>query len=50
MSIVDRPFNSRLDKSKLTENGFKQLPTWPDAIARYLEILKDQGFFDEFGK
>ena len=35
-----RPFNSRLDKSKLVENGFKPLPTWQDALARYLkEIL-----------
>lgn len=42
-----RPFNSRLDKSKLVENGFKPLPTWPDAVKRYLEILKKQGFFEE---
>ena len=50
LSKAVRPFNSRLDKSKLTENGFAPLPTWPDAIARYIEILKDQGFFDELGK
>lgn len=31
-----RPFNSRLDKSKLVENGFKPLPDWKDALARYL--------------
>lgn len=31
-----RPFNSRLDKSKLTENGFAVLPTWQDALNRYL--------------
>lgn len=41
------PFNSRLDKSKLVENGFKPLPTWPDTIKRYLEILQKDGFFDE---
>ena len=32
-----RPFNSRLDKSKLTECGFEPLPTWQDAIKRYLK-------------
>ena len=32
-----RPFNSRLDKSKLVEMGFEPLPTWQDAIKRYLE-------------
>lgn len=32
-----RPFNSRLDKSKLVENGFKPLPTWQDAVSRYLK-------------
>lgn len=31
-----RPFNSRLDKSKLVENGFIPLPTWTDALHRYL--------------
>ena len=31
-----RPFNSRLDKRKLMENGFKPLPTWQDAVRRYL--------------
>lgn len=35
-----RPENSRLDKSKLTENGFERLPSWQDALERYLkEIL-----------
>ena len=34
-----RPFNSRLDKSKLTENGFTPLPTWQDALSRYLKEL-----------
>ena len=34
-----RPFNSRLDKSKLTENGFKPLPVWQDALERYLKEI-----------
>jgi len=36
LSKAARPENSRLDKSKLTENGFKPLPTWQDAVKRYL--------------
>lgn len=32
-----RPFNSRLDKNKLKENGFEPLPDWRDALARYLK-------------
>lgn len=40
LSKAARPFNSRLDKSKLVEAGFAPLPTWQDALARYLkEIL-----------
>ncbi|MBU3874203.1 dTDP-4-dehydrorhamnose reductase [Faecalicatena sp. AGMB00832] len=35
-----RPFNSRLDKSKLTENGFTLLPTWQDALDRYLKEIE----------
>ena len=34
-----RPFNSRLDKKKLIENGFTPLPTWQDAVARYIKDL-----------
>lgn len=41
ISKAARPFNSRLDKSKLVDNGFKPLPTWQDALRRYLEILND---------
>ena len=41
LSKAARPFNSRLDKSKLVENGFKPLPTWQDALARYLEEIKN---------
>ena len=41
LSKAKRPFNSRLDKSKLLLNGFKPLPDWKDAIKRYLEIIID---------
>ena len=37
LSKAKRPFNSRLDKSKLEKNGFKLLPTWQDALSRYLK-------------
>ena len=40
LSKAARPFNSRLDKSKLVENGFKLLPAWQDALARYLKEIK----------
>ena len=40
LSKAARPFNSRLDKSKLTENGFNPLPTWQDALARYLKEIE----------
>ncbi len=36
LSKAKRPFNSRLDKSKLIENGFKPLPEWKDALKRFL--------------
>ena len=39
LSKAARPFNSRLDKSKLAENGFTLLPTWQDALARYLKEI-----------
>ena len=39
LSKAARPFNSRLDKSKLTEMGFKPLPTWQDALVRYLKEM-----------
>lgn len=35
-SKAKRPFNSRLDKGKLTDNGFQPLPTWQDALERYI--------------
>lgn len=37
-----RPHNSRMDKSRLTQNGFKLLPSWQDALKRYLEVLKNE--------
>ena len=40
LSKAARPFNSRLDKSKLVENGFKPLPTWQDALKRYLQEIE----------
>ena len=36
LSVAARPFNSRLDKLKLVEAGFKPLPDWKDAVRRYL--------------
>ncbi len=36
LSKAARPFNSRLDKSKLVQNGFTPLPTWQDALSRFL--------------
>ena len=40
ISKAVRPFNSRLDKSKLIANGFKPLPTWQDALTRYLKEIE----------
>ena len=40
LSKAARPHNSRLDKSKLVEMGFRPLPTWQDALARYLKELE----------
>lgn len=39
LSAAARPFNSRLNKEKLTENGFSPLPAWQDALARYVKEL-----------
>ena len=36
-----RPFNSRMSKEKLTENGFERLPSWQDALGRYLKVLSE---------
>lgn len=43
LSKAARPFNSRLDKRKLSENGFEPLPPWQDALARYLRQLGANG-------
>ena len=40
VSKAKRPFNSRLDKKKLVENGFTPLPTWQDALKRYLKEIE----------
>lgn len=40
VSKAKRPFNSRLDKSKLAENGFQPLPSWQDALQRYLKEIE----------
>lgn len=39
LSKAARPYNSRLDKRKLIENGFTPLPTWQDALSRYLREI-----------
>lgn len=36
-----RPENSRMSKDKLEENGFERLPSWQDALKRYLEIIRN---------
>ena len=40
VSKAKRPYNSRLDKSKLTANGFAPLPDWQDALRRYLREIE----------
>lgn len=39
VSKARRPFNSRLNKTKLVENGFTPLPDWKDALSRYLKEI-----------
>ena len=41
LSKAARPFNSRLDKSKLLRNGFIPLPDWKDALKRYLQEIQE---------
>lgn len=43
VSKAARPYNSRLDRDKLIENGFTPLPTWQDALSRYLKEIEEQG-------
>lgn len=40
LSKAARPYNSRLEKKKLVENGFEPLPTWQDALNRYLKEIE----------
>ena len=40
VSKAARPFNSRLDKRKLTDNGFVPLPDWHDALRRFLQEIE----------
>ena len=42
-SKAARPFNSRLDKSKLAQMGFTPLPDWRDALSRYLKEIEPEG-------
>ena len=42
LSKAARPFNSRLDKSKLKESGFVLLPDWKDAVRRYLSEFENE--------
>ena len=41
LSKAARPFNSRLEKSKLVQMGFTPLPTWQDALCRYLKEIEE---------
>lgn len=40
LSKAARPYNSRLDKKKLVDSGFEPLPTWQDALGRYLKEIE----------
>lgn len=40
---IKRPSNSRMDKSALAQNGFQPLPTWQDALSRFLDELAAHG-------
>lgn len=42
LSKATRPFNSRLDKSKLKENGFEPLPAWQDALSGFLIAIGEK--------
>ena len=41
---ANRPANSRMSKEKLTQMGFERLPEWRDALKRYVQELKNEGF------
>jgi len=40
LSRAARPYNSRLDKSKLIASGFAPLPPWQDALSRYIQEIE----------
>lgn len=42
-----RPANSRMNNEKLAENGFEKLPSWQDALARYVAVLKDNSLAEQ---
>ena len=42
LSKARRPFNSRLDKTKLVREGFQPLPDWKDALERYLSLVSEE--------
>ena len=42
VSKAQRPFNSRLDKQKLSEMGFDRLPSWKDALTRYISEIDEE--------
>ncbi len=50
LSKAARPFNSRLDKSKLAEVGFTPLPTWQDALGRYLKEMNSKQEISEWDR
>ena len=39
-SRAKRPMNSRMSKDKLEANGFERLPSWQDALGRYLKEIQ----------
>ena len=46
LSRAKRPLNSRMDKSKLIQMGFRPLPDWKDALTRYLLEIGETGTWD----
>ena len=40
VSKAARPFNSRLEKKKLSDMGFRRLPDWKDALERYIKEIE----------
>lgn len=44
LTLATRPQNSRLSKTCLDESGFSRLPTWQDALNRYLKELRTKGY------